>query len=705
MKKNIIFLCVLVFSFLNTTLTWTATVTHGPIVGAVTTNSARIAVRTNGTALVNFELSIDSAFSTLASTDQTTAEASNNFFAICEINGLMPNMRYYYRTVLDQATQAEVRSFKTFIESGTESTFTFSFGSGQQASHDPGSMKGDIFPVMAEEMPQFFLQIGDWSYPDLAYEPTAPPEDFYFALDYDRVLATYEFKYDPTFPLDELLAVTAVDYLYDDHDMVSDNSDRTYPGIENSLKGYDVAFPHYPLANGENGIWHKFSCGEADFFMIDTRTQRDPNENTLNELSNGTLQYVFKQDHLMLSGDATISGELQIDWLLRELRESTATWKFLVSTVAFNPAERSTVELALLLQGTPLDPLDVPGQGFMSTADIAIAFTDRWGGFPATIQKILRSVSDEGIENVIVLSGDSHNTAIDDGANSFFPELMGGGLDRSNSEEVAMEASFGIPLWNQGGQYYELGNFKNAYGKVTVFGSDSVLLEAVDEDKFLIADYTVKPGYTVETVGLAAAPQGQDLFGEVEVGQSSVLPIIIMATGCDTLLINSVSFTGTGYSTFFPPKVIPPGQAKRIGVAFSPKEARVYQEAIILETNSPAGTVTLPLVGIGVHPVGVNTNDTKQPFVYDLKQNYPNPFNATTKIEYSLQERTDVQISIFNSSGKLVRKVDYEKQSKGVHSIVWDGTDENENSVASGIYFVHIKTENFSAVRKMILLK
>lgn len=703
--RQFILITILLVAFIAGDPVSAATVKHGPVVGAVTPTSARMVVRTDTTANIFIELDTDSSFTNPVQTEAVATVAERHFFAICSISGLLPNTRYYYRTYLDDVAQDEVRSFLTFIEPGTETTFSFSFGSGQQALHDSFSMKGHIFPVMAEEEPQFFLQIGDWSYPDMTYEKTSPPDDFYFALNYDRVLSSYEFKYDPNFPLDELLSVTAVDYVFDDHDMVSDNSDRTFPGIANALRGYDEAFPHYPLANEENGIWHKFSCGEADFFMLDTRTQRDPNEATLDSLPDGTLQYVFKPDHLLLSSDTTISGELQIDWLLRELQESTATWKFLVSTVAFNPAERSTTELALLLQGTALDPLEVPGQGPMSTAEIAIAFTDRWGGFPATIQKILRYVSDQGIENVIVLSGDSHNTAIDDGTNSFFPELMGGGLDRNNSQEVAMEGSFGIPLWNQGGQYYELGNFNNAYGKVTVFGSDSVLLEAIDEEKTLIADYTVKPGYNVETIGIAAAPQGQTLFGEVEIGKTSLYPIILMSTGCDTLLIHSVKFTGSGFSTMFPPRTILPGHANRLAVVFRPTEARLYQEAVILETNAPVGTLTLPVVGTGINPAGVDKGETALPFTYDLKQNYPNPFNASTKISYSLKEQTNVQVAIYSSTGQFVRTYDLTKQSQGHHSLIWDGSNMAQQPVASGVYFVRIKANDFSAVRKMVLIK
>ncbi len=677
-------------------------VTHGPVVGAVTPTSARVVVRIDAMIPVAFEFDTSPDFSNPILSTTATADPDSDYFVICSVSGLTPNTLYYYRPLLDGMPQDEVRSFQTFPEKDSGATFEFSFGSGQQNGRDENSYKGGIFPVMAEDEPLFWLQIGDWTYPDTT-DTEENPED-YFSVDYSRVLKAYESKYDPTFPLDELLKVTSVDYVFDDHDMVNDNSDMTYPGIANSIRGYKAAFPHYPLANGKNGIWHKFSCGDADFFMLDTRTQRSPNESAFNVNSQGVYSYVYRPDHLMLSANPDIDGELQIDWLIRELRESTATWKFIVSTVAFNPAERSTLELALLLQGTAYDPVEVPGIGPMSAADIAIAFSDRWGGFPATSQKIIRAVHDNDIENVIVLSGDSHNTAIDDGEHSFFPELMGGGLDRTNSQEVAMEATFTLRLWNRGGQYYENNNFNNAYGRVTVFGPDSVRLEAVDEFKDIIASYTVLPGYTVDPVRIGAAPYGQS-FGEVTVGEAGLSAIVLYAAGSDTVKINSITFTDDAFSKVLPIQKLLPGRALRLLLRFKPKEARPYEGAVIIESNDPYSPLVLPLVGEGVYPAGVAENESSLPAEYRLHQNYPNPFNASTTIVYELPQQADAFIAIVNSNGQVVRRFEYKNREAGKHALVWNGDDDSGATLASGVYLVQMRANDFRSVKKIVMLK
>ncbi|MGH7600192.1 MAG: FlgD immunoglobulin-like domain containing protein, partial [bacterium] len=99
------------------------------------------------------------------------------------------------------------------------------------------------------------------------------------------------------------------------------------------------------------------------------------------------------------------------------------------------------------------------------------------------------------IKNVIMLSGDLHTAAIDDGANAGVPEIMAGGLDITNSRIVAVLELVGLRIWNRGGQTTLLGdNFNNAYGRINVFGADSVRLEVVDEFGEVLARHTVPDG-------------------------------------------------------------------------------------------------------------------------------------------------------------------------------------------------------------------
>ena len=93
-----------------------------------------------------------------------------------------------------------------------------------------------------------------------------------------------------------------------------------------------------------------------------------------------------------------------------------------------------------------------------------------------------------------------------------------------------------------------------------------------------------------------------------------------------------------------------------------------------------------------------------------LAQNYPNPFNPETWIPYQLNEPTAVSIQIYDSAGHLVRTLDIGVKAAGTYmtrsrAAYWDGKNESGERVASGIYFYTLQTPEFSATRRMVILK
>jgi len=88
-----------------------------------------------------------------------------------------------------------------------------------------------------------------------------------------------------------------------------------------------------------------------------------------------------------------------------------------------------------------------------------------------------------------------------------------------------------------------------------------------------------------------------------------------------------------------------------------------------------------------------------------LLENYPNPFNPTTTISYQLPENCNVELIVFNLKGKKVKILVNEKLDYGNHTIIWNGKDDNNKAVSSGIYFYKLKTDNNEETKKMILMK
>ena len=93
-----------------------------------------------------------------------------------------------------------------------------------------------------------------------------------------------------------------------------------------------------------------------------------------------------------------------------------------------------------------------------------------------------------------------------------------------------------------------------------------------------------------------------------------------------------------------------------------------------------------------------------------LLQNYPNPFNPETWIPYQLSEPAAVTITIYAVTGNVVRSLDVGHQSSGFYqsrsrAAYWDGKNNLNEPVASGIYFYQIQAGEFSATCRMLILK
>ena len=93
-----------------------------------------------------------------------------------------------------------------------------------------------------------------------------------------------------------------------------------------------------------------------------------------------------------------------------------------------------------------------------------------------------------------------------------------------------------------------------------------------------------------------------------------------------------------------------------------------------------------------------------------LLANYPNPFNPETWIPYQLAESAEVTLTIYDMNGRIVRRLTVGHQAAGVYqsrirAAYWDGRNQQGESVASGLYFYTLTADNFTATRKMLILK
>ncbi|MGE5858929.1 MAG: alkaline phosphatase D family protein [Ignavibacteria bacterium] len=592
------------------------TITNSVVAGGVTSSSARFWIKVSQEVTVNIEVSEEQAFGSSMNGSAVNVTQESNFAGIVEVIGLKPDTKYFYRVLINDApAESAGRYFWTFPEEGAVTNFTFAFGSCQQSG---ASSEGNVYKEIVKHQPRLFLQIGDWGYPDTT--DNLPFDNNFFSASYPAVQLSYERKYNLSYPMDSLMRTAPVEYVYDDHDFMNNNASANTSSFsvplkpnplgsdfivmefpnplearENSIRGYKENFPGYPLVNESRGIYHKFTYGNSDFFVLDLRSQRSPNlEALVKNNSSGFWEFNPPQGHTILGRDnAPGSGENQLDWFLQSILNSEADWKFIISSVPFNKAQKQAIDLSILLQDLILN---IPSENYPDSIRgifAAMELADKWAGFITDIDTVLNFVSLNNIKNVIVLSGDSHTAAIDDGANSGLPEIMAGGLDITNSQLAAILAAFGINIWNRGGQGLTTPDFNNAFGNIIVFGSDSVRLSLIDEFGTEFAHYTIA---------------------------------------------NSMTDISSG------PGILPSK--------------------------------------------------------YELSQNFPNPFNPETSIEYLIPEASIVSIKVYNVLGRELKTLVNGYKQKGRYKITF-----NSAGLPSGVYFYRMETNNYSDIKKMIILK
>ena len=146
--------------------------------------------------------------------------------------------------------------------------------------------------------------------------------------------------------------------IWDDHDYGPNDSDGTAAGKEESLATFKDFWPNPGFGEADNpGIYYKFSRGEVDFFMLDDRYHRSP-------------------DRMIDDGHKTMLGARQLAWLKRELSAATGKVKIIASGSEWQPNSHA----------------------------------DSWTSYPRERSQIFRFIEEEGIEGVLLISGDRHFT-------------------------------------------------------------------------------------------------------------------------------------------------------------------------------------------------------------------------------------------------------------------------------------------------------
>ena len=137
-------------------------------------------------------------------------------------------------------------------------------------------------------------------------------------------------------------------------------------------------------------------------------------------------------------------------------------------------------------------------------------------------------------------------------------------------------------------------------------------------------------------------------------------------------------------------------------VKYSSKEGEVPPKLVVMmrSAESDSGQAL-------AHETSEANQDqlSNRPEFMTLSPNYPNPFNAETRIEYQLPLASRVNLSIYNLLGQRVRVLVDKSQAQGNHQAYWDGRNDRGRGVSSGIFFIQLRTDGKSIVRRILVQK
>jgi hypothetical protein len=116
-------------------------------------------------------------------------------------------------------------------------------------------------------------------------------------------------------------------------------------------------------------------------------------------------------------------------------------------------------------------------------------------------------------------------------------------------------------------------------------------------------------------------------------------------------------------------------------------------------SHGDSGILTIDTV------TSVNDDTGALPKATTLAAIYPNPFNPRTTIEFELAEAGQIELAIYDVSGRLVRIVDSNSRSAGRYQATWSGQDDVGRAVPSGTYFCQLRTSQGTQNKKLTLAR
>ncbi|MFW6370524.1 MAG: alkaline phosphatase D family protein [Bacteroidota bacterium] len=393
---------------------------HGPLLGAMTDNTSKIWFRTWDESNVQVSLFAHENGRKKIIEETARTKAKEDYTAVVEIDGLKPDTRYYYRLTINGEPSDSTWSMKTVPATGEPGVFKVGFGG--CSAYNPTFER--IWDTIATHDMDVFLTLGDNVYSN---HHTLPQVNRFC---YYQRQSRPEFKrFSSTIPYFGI---------WDDHDFGENDS---YGGPKKYEPEWKVdilnvfkenfANPYY-ASNGLPGVYFDYKIGDVQFFMLDGRYYREPS----------TLE------------DPSMLGEAQKEWLKKELLNSNATFKVIVSPVNWSDDSKG------LMAGR----------------------IDTWEGYKKEREEIFSFLGENKIQGVFLLSADRHRHDVwrhDRGSEYPLYEFTSSRLTNIHYHALMSEALFGYNEKNGFAVLKFNTEAKYPYVVYTVYSIDNELIQRI----------------------------------------------------------------------------------------------------------------------------------------------------------------------------------------------------------------------------------
>lgn len=296
--------------------------------------------------------------------------------------------------------------------------------------------------------------------------------------------------------------------------------------------------------------------------------------------------------------------------------------------------------------------------------------------FPETVYNIELEISNTGLDTLIIsdisISGEGF----------IYSDLTEIALDPSEQQMVEIE--------------FMIDDIGDYIGELTIASNDPDTPELVIQ---LSAECVLPPTILCD----------QSLLDVTLISDDTHYEMITLSNNggyelnCELMIDDSTQWLGIDQEFLS----IQPGGAEEILVSFDPigLENGQYSAEIVILSNDPSQEeLIIPII------MTLNLTDADDDLSITSNKligNYPNPFNPTTTISFTIAQTSSfASLEIYNLKGQKVKSFPVILGGvEGQHSIVWNGKDDNNQPVSSGIYLYKMKTDNHEETKRMILLK